>query len=219
MGNYVQKNLIPGESIVYEAKYHWSVWIKPAMAVALSLLLVVTAFVFFANDTATEPSYVWLILSGILLLVSLIYFGYWYLKRGFDEFAVTTQRIFIKKGIFAHETTEHNLKKIETVSVEQGFWERLFACGTLTFSGTGSTTTELPKMDHPHAFRKAIQSAMDEYDRVDVSKDEAAQQVTAQPTSTLSRAEQIEKLKQLLDSGALTQDEFETEKTRILFQE
>lgn len=207
MGSYVNRRLIEDETVLYEAHYHWSVWLAPSLWVALSVALLVAAWV-FQPQAGNGPVYA----SLILLFFSLCYLLNWYLKRGFDEFVVTNQRVITKRGIFSHKTTEQNLKKIETVSVEQSLVERLLGRGTLIFSGTGSTTTVLYKMASPHTFRKALQQAMSDYGH----PDEPAPAAPASSAAPLSRVEQLERLERLRSNGTLTEEEFLGEKRRIL---
>ena len=56
---------------------------------------------------------------------------------------------------------------IEGVRVSQGIWGRLFGYGSLRVEGTGDDHIDIPDIDDPVGFRRAIETAksMDGADR------------------------------------------------------
>lgn len=99
-----------------------------------------------------ETTYHW---THFFSWVSLFTLGiYPYIQIKTDEFVVTTRRIIIKKGIFAFETMEMNLTRVETVQVHQGIFGRLFDYGNITIVGTGGTKEFFNRIKAPGLFRQ-----------------------------------------------------------------
>ena len=217
MGSYIDSNLVRGERVLYEAHYHWSVWIAPVVVIIFGLLACMP-------DGDDHALGIFLTTIGFMYLIATC------LKVATDEFAVTTQRLIIKTGVIRRTTLELNLRKVETVSVSQGLLDRIFGGGTLECRGTGSTLSKISNIEEPYEFRKAFQDALDRYSYNAVEeKMPSAQPIkdsslernipqTMPSTSATStdKTTRLYQLKELLDSGILTQEEFNTEKKKIL---
>ena len=73
-----------------------------------------------------------------------------------SEFAITDRRVIIKEGIISRRTIEMNLKKIETINVDQSILGRILGYGTITIIGTGGTKEAFPNISRPLKFRKCF---------------------------------------------------------------
>lgn len=95
------------------------------------------------------------------------------IQRKTTELAVTNRRVVIKTGFIKRDTLELNLVKVESVSVEQSLFGRMFGYGSITVIGTGGTRESFADISAPLAFRKAVQEAIDvhapTYARVDTA--------------------------------------------------
>lgn len=215
MGSYIDSNLVKGERVLYEAHYHWSVWMQPILVIIFGLLACMPEDVHTLGFFFTAIGFMYLIGT--------------FLKVATDEFAVTTQRLIIKTGVIRRTTLELNLRKVETISVSQGLLDRIFGGGTLECRGTGSTLSKISNIEEPYEFRKAVQDALDRYSNNAVEEMPSAQPIkdsslernipqTTPSTSASStdKTTRLYQLKELLDSGILTQEEFNTEKKKIL---
>lgn len=130
MGVYVQNNLMPGEIIVVETKLHWA-----SLLLGIGLTLIV-AF----------------ITKGIGLVVAIPIF----IRYFTNEYAVTNKRVIIKHGWLGNTTLEMNFSKIESVSVAQSVFGRIFGYGSIIIAGTGGTHQQFPGIANPVHFRKAL---------------------------------------------------------------
>jgi len=231
MGNYVDANLTNEEHVVYEAEYHWGFWIIPGVFIVIFLLPFIMNVIEIGSFN----------LPGILYafpLISLAIFILTYLKIQTDEFVITNQRLIVKKGIISRETLELHLSKVETVMVSQGPIERLVNAGSVAVRGTGSTLSNISFISEPYEFRRVFQevtgrpipSAINDGEssrpippreepqmRSEIKKqnDVEAHKGNDQSISK-TKVEQLIQLKELLDSGILTQEEFDAEKKKIL---
>ena len=75
------------------------------------------------------------------------------------EIAVTTSRLIFKRGLVARYVGEMNIDRIESVSVLQSVFGRIFDFGTLVVRGMGVGELVLPPIARPLVFRKAIEKA------------------------------------------------------------
>lgn len=80
------------------------------------------------------------------------------IDRATSEYAITTKRIVIKRGLVSVHTLEMNLSKVESINVDQSLLGRMLDYGTLTVIGTGGTREVFPSIAHPKEFRRQFQS-------------------------------------------------------------
>jgi uncharacterized membrane protein YdbT with pleckstrin-like domain len=159
--SYVEKHLIPGESVQYETKLHWIVMLgHAAIAVLLALLAIAMpitwAFLGAKKRGASVPGGVYLVallcfvVGGALFLVGV-------LRRNATEMAVTSKRVIVKTGIAERRTVEILLSRIESVAVDEPALGRLLGYGTVIVRGTGGTPEMFEKIYHPLEFREQVQ--------------------------------------------------------------
>lgn len=77
------------------------------------------------------------------------------------EMAITNKRVIIKTGLISRTTLEMNLSKVETISVDQSIFGRIFGYGTLVIVGTGGTKEPFSQVASPMDFRKHFNEAVD----------------------------------------------------------
>ena len=159
--SYVEKHLIPGESVQYETKLHWIVMLGHiAIAAAfefLALTFLIGSFSSWKSAPVAPPRMVMYVgtlicfaLGGIFLFVGL-------LKRKVTEMAVTSKRVIVKTGIAERRTVEILLSRIESVAVDEPALGRLLGYGTVIVRGTGGTPETFEKIYHPLEFREQVQ--------------------------------------------------------------
>ena len=135
MSKYVENNLVPGESIVFETKLHW-----------ITIVSAVIVSIFIASFTQG---------AGLLLMIVPL------IKYFTNEVAVTTKRVIIKYGWLGNNTLELNFSKVESVSVNQGIIGKILGYGTIIVGGTGGTRQPFTTIADPNGFRKALMHEQD----------------------------------------------------------
>lgn len=158
--NYVQKNLIENENILYAGKVHWFVYLMGINWMLAALVLGVNAFfqegivgklLLFASAICA--------LSGSFFLIKAL------LYRSSTELAITTHRVIVKVGWIKRNTMELNHARIESFNIHQTITGRIFDFGTIEVSGTGSGVTRVPNIVSPLQFRKEAMSISDKVQR------------------------------------------------------
>jgi len=154
--SYAEKNLAPGETIVYRARYHWIYY-----RTALALLLVSAVFALWwwlggrlgAESTSTVFGNVALLFLGAAVASFLVR----RVRNAADEFVVTNRRVLRKIGLLAREAEHAPIEKIQDITIEQGVTARLLGYGTVALE-TASERGRIvfPDIARPEAFRNAI---------------------------------------------------------------
>ena len=149
--SYVEKNLLPGETVDYRAHLHPIIFLHPAFFGLIGL-----SFVVFGLLNA-ELSYFWML--GAVFLIYAAGLG---IDRAIhyasSEFAVTSKRVVIKVGFINRKTLEMVLTKVETIRVDQSILGRVLNYGTIVVIGTGGTNEPFRAIAHPLEFRRQVQA-------------------------------------------------------------
>jgi uncharacterized membrane protein YdbT with pleckstrin-like domain len=130
--DYVESNLMTGETIVARARLHWIIFLWP----------VVLAFI----GLGAPP----------LFLVAAIWGFVAYMNLQTSEFAVTNKRVLIKVGWIRRNSLELLLRKVEGIQVHQGILGSSLNYGTIIVSGTGGAKEPFHRIAAPFDFRKCV---------------------------------------------------------------
>ena len=140
---YIQKNLMEGEKIAYEAKQHSIIYTGPIILGLVSFCV----FLFHLENT-------WINI-GICLAILLIALC-WAIKiYGGRQYVVTTNRLIFKRGIINRNSHELLLKKCEGVTVDQSIFGRVLGYGTVIVT-TGEVSNRYKYISRPLKFTTKI---------------------------------------------------------------
>jgi len=88
---------------------------------------------------------------GIIILL------YWYLKTRATALTVTDSELMYELGILSKERTSMSLKHVRSVSIVQGFVNRILGVGTIQIYTAGDEPEfTIVDMPDPHVIREAI---------------------------------------------------------------
>jgi uncharacterized membrane protein YdbT with pleckstrin-like domain len=165
--SYVTKNLVPGETLLFETRHHWIVLLGPML---VSLLLAAPGVALLAPFISARSGNGALAVNSslspeamaaiglALLMVALATFGYGLAKRNATVMAVTDRRVLIKTGMASRRTLDMMLSKVESIGVEETFLGRIFGYGSVIVRGTGGTPESFVMIAHPQEFRQSVQA-------------------------------------------------------------
>jgi uncharacterized membrane protein YdbT with pleckstrin-like domain len=167
-------------------------------------------------------------------LVSLLSIGWWLLKYytwGVNIWAVTNFRVIDEAGLLNHYAKESPLDKINNVSYDQTLTGRLFNYGHVEIQTAAEAgATDYYNVNHPKLLKDTITAAQAEYKNWQFGY-QAAQMAAAinmrpdSPSGTHARtvtppapgvAAELEKLFELKMKGALSEEEYNRAKARLL---
>ncbi|MFA5816117.1 MAG: PH domain-containing protein [Bacteroidales bacterium] len=161
--------------------------------------------------------------SIIVLIVFLVVFSYFIYKiieRNNNIWAVTNLRVIDEYGVFSNNSKESPLDKINNVSYQQSFWGKIFGFGNVqiqTAAEIGSTTYST--VQNPKKLKDSITHMQEEYKGYQIRKQaaELASAIVAeQQNNKMDVPTELERLYDLKQRGIITEEEFNTRKTKIL---
>lgn len=142
--SYVQKVLMPKETIEYQAQVSfWAFLPRILLGVILLWLFTSTKYLY-----------------GLTILPPLIWLGV-FLEYISTQLVITNQRVIAKFGFIRRSTIELSLSKLESISFEQGVLGRIFNFGSIVVSGMGASQTPIPFISKPMDFRKEVLTAQE----------------------------------------------------------
>lgn len=199
---FPRKLLNEGEDVVAEIRPHWWMFTKPVVVTVLFFVLAIVAKA--AVDNA--------VLTSVLAAVSLgglLWTGARYLRWSTTLFVVTTDRLILRSGVLAKQGKEIPLERLNDIAVSQTFFERIIRSGDVMLESGGEFGAQVVK-NVPRPF--GVQNVV--YAEIERAQARTADRMAGR--RELSIPEQIEKLDDLRQRGAITQAEFDAKKTQLL---
>ncbi len=201
---YPSELLAPGETVVYEFGSHWFALVKEALVTIAYVVLLILLVPDGVNGWAfTIITLLWL----------------WIAVGGFMEWrtrenVITSERLVVRSGIVRKAGYEIPLEVITDVGFRQNLIERSVGVGDMVIQTSGSTgQNRIRNIPDP----EKVKSLLVETRRNRTNSMSAGRPgVGAVESAGKSNAEQLEILGKLFDEGKLTQDEYDTEKRKLL---
>ena len=195
---YPEKLLSDGETIERQFRPHWSKLLKEGLLVVAGIVLAILLLIVGA--------WPWLIAVLFAAIAGVIARS---LVRWLTTLhVVTNERVIYRAGWIAKRGKEIPLEVINDVAFSQTIFERIFKTGDLLIESAGTHgQTRYSDIPDPEEVQSLI------YQEREVRK-LALEGGQASPGE--STASQLQTLSLLHDDGKLTDEEFETEKRRLL---
>lgn len=149
--SYIDRNLIPGETLLYRAGLHWIVLVVPGAIAAICALLGLVV-ILNGGDGAV---------AAFLLAFAAALAGFAWLRRQSVEMGVTNKRVLTKSGILSRHTLELLLTKVESIGLEEALIGRMLGYGTVVVKGTGGTPERFLSIAQPAEFRRQVQQQIE----------------------------------------------------------
>lgn len=206
---YAEKNLAPGESIAYRARYHWIYY-----RTTLAFLLVAAVFGLWwwisgQRLQSGAASSIFGTIALALLAIAVAHFLVRRIRASADEFVVTTRRVIRKTGLVAREAEHAPIEKIQDISIDQGVIARMLGYGTAVIeTASESGRIVFPDIADPERFRSAIWGQTS-----GGASGATAAAATVSPPSVASRLAELEDLR---TRGLLTTEEYARKRQEIV---
>jgi uncharacterized membrane protein YdbT with pleckstrin-like domain len=126
-------DLHPGEQVVFEGHPSWR-------ALLSFYLGGVAGAIVIAVVVALVTSVVVGVLAGAVLIAAVLGFGL--VKRQSTTYLVSTQRLYIRRGLLAKRVQQTRIDRVQNVNTEQSLRERILRVGTVDFDTAGSDDSE-----------------------------------------------------------------------------
>lgn len=200
---YVAKQLSEGERIVHASTGHPVVFAGPAALALASLAL------FFVEAGAAA--------AGVGLVLAALWFLAAWLAFRFTELAVTDRRVIVRVGLLSRRTVVEPLTELAEVAVTQSMAGRALRYGSVELVGEGRRDGPFHRVRRPALFRQHV------LDGIAAAHARAAEKhlralrggdaASGSGDGALAR---LERLAELRREGALSEEEFEEQKRKLL---
>ena len=202
------------EKILLIIRQHWVKLLLPVFVWLLAAVLLI-----WLADT-----------TGFIITLGLaLYPMYEYLNWKNNLWCVTNLRVVDETGFFSRYSKESPIDKINNVEYDQSIWGRIFGFGNVdiqTAAEMGETTYEW--IHHPKLLKDTITHAQEEYKKAQITRQaaELAKAIAANAAPNMNPvsqrashsmvADELHKLFELVQKGAITQEEYIIQKNRLL---
>ena len=192
------------EEIVYDLRPHWWALVGPILLAFVVVAATALGWAMLPGGGLQWPTR--LGATGVALLVLLVFGLPRYLRWVTTHFVLTTDRLIFRTGVVAKLSREIPLERLNDVTFTQSVWERLIGAGDLLIESAGERGQSVfENVPHPEAVQLEIYRQM-----------EANGQRMVGGGRPASAVEDLERLANLRDRGAITEAEFQRKKRDLL---
>ncbi len=223
---FPRRLLTENEELVLDLRPHWIGLAGPLVASIADTVAVIFLLRVIPHSGATHRLLAGLVLGAGLVLL----FAYpvrTAVRWATSHFVVTSDRIVHRTGLVAKESMEIPLEAINDVRFRQSVFERVIGAGDLIIESAGTRGAEVfDDVRDPEHVQKTVYEMGERNQRRmmgggagPVSQAPVSQAPVSQaPVSQAapSHVEELAKLAELHDRGALTDEEFRMEKAKLL---
>jgi uncharacterized membrane protein YdbT with pleckstrin-like domain len=216
---FPRRLLIENEELVLELRPHWIAIVVPAIVTILVVAGWILALTYAPDDGTSRSIVVWGASAiGVFLLIAFPVRKF--IAWATSYFVVTSDRVIHREGWIAKRSMEIPLEAINDVRFHQGVFERLIGAGDLIISSASEFGRQVfGDIRNPEEVQKAI-SHQGELNKERMyrggGRGSAAPAHATMPPASASTTGELERLAELRNKGVLTEDEFQSQKKRIL---
>ena len=199
------------EKLLVLIRQHWIILILPFLA-----WLLLTILLFIINWPGTGAKFVIILLAAIYPLIE-------YIKWKYNLWAVTNMRVVDEEGFFTRYSKESPLDKINNVEYDQPILGRILGYGNVDIQTAAELgETKYSMIHHPKLLKDTITHAQEEYKKIQINTQatQLAQAIAKNTNLTAPSqqmvADELSKLFDLLQKGAITQEEYLLQKNKLM---
>jgi uncharacterized membrane protein YdbT with pleckstrin-like domain len=206
---YPEHLLSAGEHIEKQFRPHWSRLIREGLLAIFGLILMVFLAI------AELPGWLVAGVAGAVVVLTIGGVVRWLTTHH----VVTNERVIYRAGFIAKQGREIPLEVINDVAFSQSVFERVFQTGDLLIESAGTHgQTRYSDIPEPEEVQSLIYAVREK--RMRGLRRDPSSEPSARPSTDVAMGEsvasQLEKLARLNDTGRLTDQEFESQKNKLL---
>lgn len=149
--SYIDRNLIPGERILFRTKKHLIIFFWPVIWLFFSFYA--TSYM---NANPTLKMVIW-----TPWVIAVLWWSYVWLEYYFSDFAVTNKRVMMREGFFTRHSNELRLTAVSQVNVDQTLFGQMLNYGTVSINAFGAYD-RYATIDKPNQFQKMVNAEIDQ---------------------------------------------------------
>jgi uncharacterized membrane protein YdbT with pleckstrin-like domain len=229
---FPERLLSEDEELIYDLRPHWLTLVVPVLLTVLVVLAVGAAWVVMPAGDLQQPARLAVGVLGVAVLLATVVGRV--LRWATTHFVLTTERLIFRSGVVAKFGREIPLERINDVTFSQSLFERLIGAGDLLLESAGEHgQSRFSNIRDPEAVQLEIYRQMEANDRRRAGYaatqphpqvyDHAgpapqADRTPTPPTRTAGPTplDDLERLADLRDRGAVTEEEFQRMKRDLL---
>lgn len=153
----MEKNLVAGENIIYQAGMSRAVLIGPAIFAGIGAIIDIIILMVILIGPANPGEFIAIavvtLICGLPLLSK-------YVKYRTTEYVVTNKRIVLAKGWINKTTFDISLKKCDGVTYKRTLGGKIFNYADVALSSTGDRLMIFSSVANPEEFKNQIHAAI-----------------------------------------------------------
>lgn len=204
---YPRKLLNPHEEVAVDLHPHWWYYSRPTAVLVLSIIFGIVVLTQF--DSGTRPRNILGWLALISMVLSILWLIGRYMKWATTNFVITSDRLIFRQGVIAKQGVEIPLERVNTVHFNQSVFERVVGAGDLVIESGGEDGQQrFTDIRNPDRVQREIHTQMEANEKRRFTIP------TGGPGTDV--ASQLEKLEGMLERGTLSEEEFQSQKDKLL---
>ena len=211
---FPRRLLTSDEELVLDLRPHWIALVGPVVVAILVIAAVILGVTHIHGHSGTRNILRWIVV-GIGLVLLFAYSVRRIVRWATSHFVVTNERLIHRQGLIAKNSMEIPLDRVNDVRFHQNVFERAIGAGDLIIESAGTRGQEVfSNVRHPENVQKVVYERSEGYTMKMQGGGVAAP--AAAPPAVPSVTEELQRLADLNDRGAITDAEFQAQKSRLL---
>jgi len=224
---FPERLLSEDEELIYDLRPHWLTLVVPVLLTVVVVVAVGAAWVVMPGGDLQQPARMAVGVLGLVVLLTTV--AGRVLRWTTTHLVLTTERLIFRSGVVAKFGREIPLERINDVTFSQSLFERLIGAGDLLLESAGEHgQSRFANIRDPEAVQLEIYRQMEANDRrragyaTTQPHPAAADRTPTPPTPARPAAraptplDDLERLADLRDRGAVTEEEFQRMKRELL---
>ena len=223
---FPERLLSEDEELIYDLRPHWLTLVVPALLTIAVVVAVGALWVVMPAGDLQQPGRMAVGVLGLVVLLATVVGRV--LRWATTHFVLTTERLIFRSGVVAKFGREIPLERINDVTFSQSLFERMIGAGDLLLESAGEHgQSRFSNIRDPEAVQLEIYRQMEANDRRRagyattqpnpvVADRTPTPPVHTPPARSPTPLDDLERLANLRDRGAVTEEEFQRMKRELL---
>jgi len=221
---FPERLLSEDEELIYDLRPHWLTLVVPVLVTVAVMVAVGAAWVVMPAGDLQQPARMVVGVLGLVVLLATVVGRV--LRWATTHLVLTTERLIFRSGVVAKFGREIPLERINDVTFSQSLVERMIGAGDLLVESAGEHgQSRFSNIRDPEAVQLEIYRQMEANDRrragyATTQQHPAVTDRTPTPPTRAPRTptalDDLERLANLRDRGAVTEEEFQRMKRELL---
>jgi len=167
MSSYVNKILLPDETVLCIAVLHWVIFLRGLAVTAFGGAVGFGAYslltLFFGDETARSLAKPVAFVALIIVLIGTSMLFGAYMRQTTTEIVMTNHRLIAKYGVVSRATFEIMANRITGANFDQSLIGRMMGFGTIWIHGAGGEVSPVSMIADPQHFYRAVIGVLERF--------------------------------------------------------